>query len=81
MMVDALGGGGIEGLFLRNIFAGICSSDDPAGLLAKIRIDREIADAKNKAENISLAETDINALQQILALSRSSTAGEESQAN
>lgn len=81
MMVDALGGGGIEGLFLRDVFAGICSSDDPAGLLARIRIDREIADAKNKTENISFAETDINALQQILALSRFDGVGDENQAN
>ncbi|MEM9632229.1 MAG: ubiquinol oxidase subunit II [Pseudomonadota bacterium] len=69
MMVDALGGGGLEGLFLREVFAGICSSDDPAALLAKVRIDRELANAKNKQKNLSVAETDISALQQILALS------------
>ena len=37
MMVDALGGGGLNGLLNREIFAGICSSDDPMGLLAVLR--------------------------------------------
>ena len=75
MMVDALGGGGLEGLFLREVFAGICSSDDPAALLAKIRIDRELAEAKSKdgQGNMSLAKTDINALEQLLALSSGNT--------
>jgi cytochrome o ubiquinol oxidase subunit 2 len=37
MMVDALGGGGLEGLWNREIFAGICSVDDPGALLALLR--------------------------------------------
>ncbi|MEM9967858.1 MAG: ubiquinol oxidase subunit II [Pseudomonadota bacterium] len=37
MMVDALGGGGIEGLFNREVFAGICSADDPAATLAILK--------------------------------------------
>ena len=37
MMVDALGGGGIEGLWNREAFAGICSAEDPTALLALIR--------------------------------------------
>ena len=37
MMVAALGGGGIEGLYNRELFAGICSVDDPRALLALIK--------------------------------------------
>lgn len=39
MMVDALGGGGIEGLWNRQLFAGICDADDPTALFALIRPD------------------------------------------
>ena len=69
MMVDALGGGGLEGLFLREVFAGICSVDDPAAILAQIRIDRELARKEDEPDNMTPAKTDISALQQILALS------------
>ncbi|MEO0484734.1 MAG: ubiquinol oxidase subunit II [Pseudomonadota bacterium] len=37
MMVDALGGGGIDGLFNREVFAGICDVDDPRSLMALLR--------------------------------------------
>ena len=36
-MVDALGGGGIEGLFNRELFAGLCSANDPRALLTMLR--------------------------------------------
>ncbi|MEM9438967.1 MAG: ubiquinol oxidase subunit II [Pseudomonadota bacterium] len=39
MMVDALGGGGIDGLFNREIFKGICSVEDAPALLAMLRPD------------------------------------------
>ncbi|MEM1340853.1 MAG: ubiquinol oxidase subunit II [Pseudomonadota bacterium] len=37
MMVDALGGGGLEGLWNRQAFLGICSEEDPAMFLALLR--------------------------------------------
>lgn len=37
MMVDALGGGGLEGLFNREMFRGLCVADDPAALMALLR--------------------------------------------
>ena len=37
MMVDALGGGGLDGLFNRELFAGLCDADDPRALLALIK--------------------------------------------
>ena len=37
MMVDALGGGGLEGLHNRTLFAGLCDADDPRALLALIK--------------------------------------------
>ncbi|WP_037312307.1 ubiquinol oxidase subunit II [Ruegeria halocynthiae] len=37
MMVDALGGGGLEGLWNREMFRGLCSADDPGALMAMIR--------------------------------------------
>lgn len=42
MMVDALGGGGLEGLFNRELFRGICSADDPGALMALIRPEYRI---------------------------------------
>lgn len=39
MMVDALGGGGVEGLFNRELYRGLCSADDPEGLFALLRPD------------------------------------------
>ncbi|MEM8978117.1 MAG: ubiquinol oxidase subunit II [Pseudomonadota bacterium] len=37
MMVDALGGGGIDGLYNRELFRGLCSADDPRGLFVMLR--------------------------------------------
>lgn len=42
MMVDALGGGGIEGLWKREMFRGICSADNPGALMALIRPEMRI---------------------------------------
>lgn len=39
MMVDALGGGGIDGLFNRELYRGLCSADDPEALFAILRPD------------------------------------------
>jgi cytochrome o ubiquinol oxidase subunit 2 len=39
MMVDALGGGGVEGLFNRELYRGICSADDPRALMDILRPD------------------------------------------
>lgn len=39
MMVDALGGGGIAGLYNREMYRGLCSADDPRGLFAILRPD------------------------------------------
>lgn len=36
-MVDALGGGGVEGLLNRELYRGICSADDPKALFAVLR--------------------------------------------
>ncbi|MEL6690064.1 MAG: ubiquinol oxidase subunit II, partial [Pseudomonadota bacterium] len=41
MMVDALGGGGLQGLFNREIFAGLCDVDDPRALMAILRPELE----------------------------------------
>ncbi|MEM9765008.1 MAG: ubiquinol oxidase subunit II [Pseudomonadota bacterium] len=37
MMVDALGGGGIAGLYNRELYRGICSADDPKALFAILK--------------------------------------------
>ncbi|MEM6550073.1 MAG: ubiquinol oxidase subunit II [Pseudomonadota bacterium] len=37
MMVDALGGGGIDGLWNRQLMAGICAADDPKLFMALVR--------------------------------------------
>lgn len=37
MMVDALGGGGLEGLYNRELYRGMCSADDPQALLDILR--------------------------------------------
>ncbi|MEM1389151.1 MAG: ubiquinol oxidase subunit II [Pseudomonadota bacterium] len=39
MMVDALGGGGLEGLWNRQAYAGICAADDPQYFLSVMRPD------------------------------------------
>ncbi|MEM8791342.1 MAG: ubiquinol oxidase subunit II [Pseudomonadota bacterium] len=44
MMVDALGGGGVAGLFNRELYRGLCSADDPRALFAILkpsRLDKE----------------------------------------
>jgi cytochrome o ubiquinol oxidase subunit 2 len=48
MMVDALGGGGLEGLYNRELFRGLCSADDPEALFLLLRKDLE----KNKGDVI-----------------------------
>jgi len=37
MMVDALGGGGLDGLYNREMFAGICAAEDPWALMKLIK--------------------------------------------
>lgn len=37
MMVDALGGGGIDGLWNRQVFAGLCNAEDPEAILSFLR--------------------------------------------
>ncbi|MEM9060997.1 MAG: ubiquinol oxidase subunit II [Pseudomonadota bacterium] len=37
MMVDALGGGGLEGLLNRELYRGLCSADDPRALFAMLK--------------------------------------------
>lgn len=39
MMVDALGGGGLAGLYNRELYRGLCSADDPEALFAILRPD------------------------------------------
>ncbi|MEM1378381.1 MAG: ubiquinol oxidase subunit II [Pseudomonadota bacterium] len=49
MMVDALGGGGLEGLVNRQLFAGLCSAEDPNALFAALRPSK----AKDREINIT----------------------------
>lgn len=37
MMVDALGGGGLDGLYNRELYRGLCSADDPEALFVMLR--------------------------------------------
>ncbi|MEM6664265.1 MAG: ubiquinol oxidase subunit II [Pseudomonadota bacterium] len=37
MMVDALGGGGVAGLFNRELYRGLCTADDPEALFAILK--------------------------------------------
>ncbi|MEM1344793.1 MAG: ubiquinol oxidase subunit II [Pseudomonadota bacterium] len=37
MMVDALGGGGIEGLFNRELYRGLCTAEDPEALFVMLK--------------------------------------------
>ncbi|MEM6303892.1 MAG: ubiquinol oxidase subunit II [Pseudomonadota bacterium] len=46
MMVDALGGGGIAGLFNRELYRGICSADDPGALFAILRPDLQLREGE-----------------------------------
>jgi len=39
MMVDALGGGGLDGLYNRELYRGLCTVDDPQALFAILRPD------------------------------------------
>ncbi|WP_424926754.1 ubiquinol oxidase subunit II [Amaricoccus tamworthensis] len=39
MMVDALGGGGIDGLWNREMYRGLCTADDPQAIFAVLRPD------------------------------------------
>ncbi|MEL8056420.1 MAG: ubiquinol oxidase subunit II [Pseudomonadota bacterium] len=41
MMVDALGGGGMEGLFNRELYKGFCSADDARALYLLLRKDQK----------------------------------------
>jgi len=50
MMVDALGGGGIEGLYNRELYRGICSTDDPRAMFAILR-----PDLLDRADEIQIA--------------------------
>lgn len=42
MMVDALGGGGIEGLYNRELYRGLCSAEDPEALFVMLRDNLKI---------------------------------------
>ena len=48
MMVDALGGGGLKGLQMREAFADICSVDNPVDFLTRLSTDplASVIDAK-----------------------------------
>ena len=50
MMVDALGGGGIDGLYNRELYRGLCSADNPEGMFAILR-----PDLSDRAEEITTA--------------------------
>jgi cytochrome o ubiquinol oxidase subunit 2 len=67
MMVDALGGGGLEGLQLRDVFAGICSSSNPTGMLTRIRGKREVKKAEGQLEPLSLAAINVSGVLKDLA--------------
>jgi len=45
-MVDALGGGGLEGLFNRELFRGICYADDPSAFFAMLRSDIDVSEGE-----------------------------------
>lgn len=63
MMVDALGGGGIEGLTMRNVFAGICTSNDPVGQLSGIqRANVATEDEQKRMSLVKLDPSDLGVL-------------------
>ena len=70
MMVDALGGGGLDGLYLREIFAGICTVDDPRALFASIRSNKRMTVFDNTSERFAQAELEDQVWQQIEAIAR-----------
>lgn len=72
MMVDALGGGGLEGIVLRDSFAGICNANDPAAILARIRVGRQMAKTAVDQEEITLARAGFSALDALRALAPAS---------
>ncbi|MEM9341623.1 MAG: ubiquinol oxidase subunit II [Pseudomonadota bacterium] len=58
MMVDALGGGGLQGLYNRELYRGICSVDDPAALFVILRPDLlDRMDDIRDVQNMLPAET------------------------
>ncbi|MBO0344074.1 ubiquinol oxidase subunit II [Roseibium limicola] len=61
MMVDALGGGGLKGLTMRELFAGICTSDNPAGLLTGLQGTENAAVSETGTRKLSLVKLDLNA--------------------
>ncbi|MDA5556001.1 ubiquinol oxidase subunit II [Shimia sp. MMG029] len=54
MMADALGGGGIEGLYNRELFRGLCAADDPQGLFDILRPD--LADRRDEIIHAMLSD-------------------------
>jgi len=56
MMVDALGGGGIEGLFNRELYRGLCSADDPELLFVMLR--PELSDRREEILAALTLDTD-----------------------
>ncbi|MEM7169396.1 MAG: ubiquinol oxidase subunit II [Pseudomonadota bacterium] len=66
MTVDALGGGGLEGLFLREVFAGICTVQDPVAMLSQIS-DRKSAKMTKVPVSLSRATADKNSTDSLLA--------------
>ncbi len=58
MMVDALGGGGLIGLVDREMFGGICSSDDVFSSYAQLRPELRLPLAQSSAINeVSLSDS------------------------
>ncbi|MBO9405798.1 ubiquinol oxidase subunit II [Shimia sp. R9_1] len=55
MMADALGGGGIEGLYNRELFRGLCAADDPQGLFDILRPD--LAERRDEIINAMLSDS------------------------
>ncbi len=60
MMADALGGGGLEGLWNREMFRGICSSDNPAAFMALLKPEAQ-SRAPEIAQAMSLVPTAVSA--------------------
>ncbi|MEM6726928.1 MAG: ubiquinol oxidase subunit II [Pseudomonadota bacterium] len=59
MMVDALGGGGIDGLFNRQMYAGLCDVDDPRALMALLRPEADEDETRLLALLMPPSETDL----------------------
>jgi len=61
-MVDALGGGGLDGLYNRELFRGLCSADDPESLFLLLKPEHdphkgEILSAVNHLPALPLAQS------------------------